>query len=207
MFLCPKCSYSAKTKGYFDEHFERVHEGVVIARCPICEKTFNNKSNVGQHIKESHGTEHFPCSECDYIGKTKRHLTVHTGINHKDKIFACEFCDFRAGYQHQINGHTRRSHYNELSDVSWLKQSTKKCHFDGCEYENIRLYKVTEHIKVKHEEGIKYACNKCEYQATTPVNLSSHIQCIHEGVKYPCNQCDYQGSKAALRQHLKIKHF
>ena len=29
---------------------------------------------------------------------------------------------------------------------------------------------------------------------------------IHEGVKYACNQCDYQGSKEALRCHLKTRH-
>ena len=95
MYSCPKCAYSVKTKQSFDEHYERVHEGVIVARCPICEKTFNSKRNVGQHIKEIHETKHFPCNECDYIGKTKRHLTVHTGIKHKEKTFVCEieFCD------------------------------------------------------------------------------------------------------------------
>ena len=47
MYSCPKCAYSVKTKQSFDEHYERVHEGVIVARCPICEKTFNSKRNVG----------------------------------------------------------------------------------------------------------------------------------------------------------------
>ena len=106
MYSCPKCSYSVQTKICFDEHYARVHEGTIIARCPICEKAFKSKSNIWHHIQAVHETQSFPCSECDYIGKTKQSLSRHTGLHHKDKIFACEFCDFRAGYQFTVNRHT-----------------------------------------------------------------------------------------------------
>ena len=33
-------------------------------------------------------------------------------------------------------------------------------------------------------EGVKYACNLCDYQAKIQTNLTVHIQSIHEGVKY-----------------------
>ena len=55
-------------------------------------------------------------------------------------------------------------------------------------------------------QNVKFACNQCDYQATTQRHLTTHIQSQHEGVKYACNQCDYHGSKDALRMHLKIKH-
>ena len=35
------------------------------------------------------------------------------------------------------------------------------------------------HIQVKHE-GLKYACNQCDYQATTKGNMTIHIQNKHE---------------------------
>ena len=69
---------------------------------------------------------------------------------------------------------------------------------------------LSRHIRSIHK-GVKYPCNRCEYQATRQYSLKRHIQSKHEGVKYACNQCDYQsceyhGSKEALRYHMKIKH-
>ena len=154
-FKCSKCSYSVKTVDIFRAHYARVHEGVIVARCPICEKIFNNINNVNEHMKQMHENKEFPCNECNYIGKTKRDLTVHTGLYHKDKTFACEFCDFKAGYQHRINRHTRQQHAKELSQNSWLKDGLKKCTFPGCEYES-RTGRVNEHVKSCHEK--KFGC-------------------------------------------------
>ena len=39
-------------------------------------------------------------------------------------------------------------------------------------------------------EGVKYACNQCEYQATKHSHLKRHQESIHEGVRYSCNQCE-----------------
>ena len=36
---------------------------------------------------------------------------------------------------------------------------------------------------IKHV-GVKYACNQCDYQATTQGYLTTHIQNKHEGLKY-----------------------
>ena len=37
-------------------------------------------------------------------------------------------------------------------------------------------------------EGIKYHCDECDYQATTEDNLKKHKQSKHMGVKYHCMQ-------------------
>ena len=67
---------------------------------------------------------------------------------------------------------------------------------------------MTMHIQYKHKDkGVKYACNQCEYQATTKSNLTIHTQSIHQGVKYPCNQCDQQfTAQSNLTIHIKRKH-
>ena len=74
-----------------------------------------------------------------------------------------------------------------------------------CDYQATEKGALTKHIQSKHE-GVKYACNHCDHQATTQSNLTVHIQSKHEG-NNACNQCDFQGSKGALQQHMKIKHF
>ncbi len=50
-------------------------------------------------------------------------------------------------------------------------------------------------------EGVKYACDKCDYKTTTPGSLKMHLQSVHEGVKYACDKCDY---KATQLVYLKI---
>ena len=57
-------------------------------------------------------------------------------------------------------------------------------------------------------EGVRYACNKCDFQATRQEDgLKMHIKSIHEGVKYACNQCDHQAADPSnLRKHIKNKH-
>ena len=65
---------------------------------------------------------------------------------------------------------------------------------------------LTTHIQSKHD-GVKYACNQCDYHATQLSSLRVHIQNVHEGVKYPCNQCDYQAThQSNLTKHTKKKH-
>ena len=55
---------------------------------------------------------------------------------------------------------------------------------------------------------MKYPCDKCEYAATTPYGLRSHIENIHEGIKkHPCNKCEYATTTAhKLKKHISNKH-
>ena len=40
-----------------------------------------------------------------------------------------------------------------------------------------------KHLRRKHE-GIKYPCNRCDFQATLQQNLMTHKRSKHEGIKY-----------------------
>jgi len=62
------------------------------------------------------------------------------------------------------------------------------------------------HIQSKHE-GVRHACNQCDYQAVYQSTLKIHIQSKHEGIKYSCNRCDYQSSlKNSIKTHIKSIH-
>ena len=60
-----------------------------------------------------------------------------------------------------------------------------------CDFEGTTQTGLKIHNESKHE-GVKYTCDQCDYQATTRNNLTLHIQSKHEGVKYACDQCDQQ---------------
>ena len=75
-----------------------------------------------------------------------------------------------------------------------------------CDYQATRQG-LTIHIQSVHK-GFRYACNQCDYQASSQSNLTLHIQSQHLGIKYACNQCDYQTTQQShLKSHKKRKHF
>ena len=41
------------------------------------------------------------------------------------------------------------------------------------------------------DEGLKYSCGKCDYQANRQYQLTRHIQSKHEGIKYSFDRCNY----------------
>ena len=61
--------------------------------------------------------------------------------------------------------------------------------------------------ELKHNDGVKYQCNQCNFKASFPSNLQQHIKSIHEGVKYPCDQCKFKAARPdSLQQHIKSIH-
>ena len=77
---------------------------------------------------------------------------------------------------------------------------------DQCDYQATKQSHLTIHIQSIHE-GIKYACDQCDYQASTQSSLTSHIQSVHKSLKNACNQCDYQATRQGkLRRHIEINH-
>ena len=192
-FQCQDCerTFSGKSGLWF--HTKSKHDGVRY-KCKQCDKLFTDQSSMRRHIQSKHEGVKYGCNQCDQQFTQQSGLTRHIQSIHEGVMYACNQCDHQATDKGHLTTHIQSKHEGVIYPCN------------QCDYQATLQQQLTRHIQSKHE-GVKYACNKCEYQATTPVNLSSHIQCIHEGVKYPCNQCDYQGSKAALRQHLKIKHF
>ena len=77
---------------------------------------------------------------------------------------------------------------------------------DQCDYQATHQISLTRHIRSKHE-GIRYACSQCDHQFSLSGNLNAHIQSKHEGVKYACDQCDQQFTQqSSLTTHIQSRH-
>ena len=77
---------------------------------------------------------------------------------------------------------------------------------DQCDFQATEQRSLTRHIHSKHD-GIKYACDLCDYQAIRQESLSHHIQLKHKGIKYHCDLCDKQFTRQdALTTHMHSKH-
>ena len=75
-----------------------------------------------------------------------------------------------------------------------------------CDYEAKQQWQLNIHIQSKHE-GVKYDCDKCDYQAIRHDHLTRHIKSKHEGVRYACDWCSFQSTrKDHLTRHIQSKH-
>ena len=56
--------------------------------------------------------------------------------------------------------------------------------------------------------GSKLQCPQCDKLFYNCSNVHAHIRSVHEGVKYACNQCDYQASyqNYLTTHHIQSKH-
>ena len=91
----------------------------------------------------------------------------------------------------------------------YMDESNSSNQFDKCGEcgpGNRRKKALVQHIRSKHK-GVKYSCDRCEYQATEKGDLKKHKQAIHEGIKYPCNECEYQATwQRCLKKHKQSQH-
>ena len=57
--------------------------------------------------------------------------------------------------------------------------------------------------------GIRYPCSNCNYKATDPGHLKTHINAKHLGMRFYCTQCPDRPSftqQTDLKKHTNAKH-
>ena len=104
------------------------------------------------------------------------------------------------------HAHKERKEVASVNSKQSVHDDGVKYACDKCDYQATRKNILNQHIQAKHE-GVKYACDQCDYQASYKWDLSTHIQSKHEGLKYACDQCDHQATQqSSLNRHIQSKH-
>ena len=118
-------------------------------------------------------------------------------------------------YQERMNEFLNVAKSFEIKEISHSFGSPENKQFDDvvkvkvdCDLTNDM---AETKVKSIHKESLhndnRYPCHQCNYKATKPSHLQTHIQSIHEGLKYPCDQCKYKATeRSALRKHVKYIH-
>ncbi|KAK9536124.1 hypothetical protein VZT92_005934 [Zoarces viviparus] len=130
-------------------HKPREHKRIY--RCSLCNKVFQNSSNLNRHIR-SHGDKLFKCDECDKLFSRKESLKQHISYKHsknmidQDYKYKCNTCEKSFRLENALKFHNCRT-----------DDKTFQC--DICS----RFFSTNSNLskhKKKHGEKL-YSCEIC----------------------------------------------
>ena len=111
-------------------------------KCQDCEKMYNSKCNLTEHIKSIHKGIKYACNQCDFQATLSSSLKVHIQSKHEGVKYACNQCEYQAKHQSSMNAHFQNKH-----------QGVKyPCH--KCDYQATTKHRLKTHIQSIHE-GVK----------------------------------------------------
>ena len=181
---CPQCGKMIGT-GSLRSHVKIVHEKRRDYICPECEKTFQNKSHLRNHVQRVHLNMREECPDC---GKMVQDLHNHrTFVHLKVKNFPCELCDTRCTTSTALRKHISSVHKEEKQECPECGDSVKH---------------LEQHMKQRHSDVKKfYQCAECEKFFTCGSYLSKHIMRVHLEMRETCPSCGLETKD--LHRHKK----
>ena len=127
-FKCKQCGKTFLKANHLDDHVNSVHLKKIFP-CHVCEKIFNHRSNLGQHMKKDHPEVNvqLPCDQCKKTFKYKHSLIEHMEkVHHKLEIDTKE--NFVQGVQASKNvtkPKRRRPHKTQIVEDSYQCEQCK----------------------------------------------------------------------------------
>ena len=157
-------------------------------KCPHCDKIFQSKINLTNHIESLHDT----------------------GLVHV-KDFQCKVCHVNLMSVNALLSHSQTEHQ---FIPGHLREFAKyKCNV--CANLFISKISLSAHKAYKHNASNKrflqkkiWQCPHCDKEFRAFGAFNEHVKCIHEGrADFECELCPRKfGSQQFLTSHIKIKH-
>ena len=132
---CPVCGKSYKNKSSMLSHLS-LHSDEGNHACDICGKVFKFKKNLNTHLI-SHAARSIPCTECGKKFKSERNLRAHL-MSHS-KPFECSTCGVSFSAEKYLRKH------QENSGCSPKSFSCPRCLLDFDNFINLKV-----HVEEKH---------------------------------------------------------
>ena len=164
--------------------------------CEICGKSFNQSSNLKNHIETTHEVSKNQCDLCGKFYATERKLKLHKQDLH-NKVIKCDNCDKLFGSRTRLNFHVSYSH--DKSKPFGCTVCFKRFNFKKT---------LDQHVARVHETN---SCSSCPYCGKYYSRLTCHIKICNsrwpDGPRLtfecPKNCGKTLSNKDSLRKHLK----
>eukprot|EP01006_Ploeotia_vitrea_P056125 TRINITY_DN68070_c1_g1_i10.p1 TRINITY_DN68070_c1_g1~~TRINITY_DN68070_c1_g1_i10.p1 ORF type:complete len:350 (-),score=119.35 TRINITY_DN68070_c1_g1_i10:87-1004(-) len=147
----------------------------------------------------------FRCSVsgCRSRFKKQGHLNHHTRRVHGARRFKCSECDYRSKTKVHLRQHIATHFAGD--------ERLFVCDRSGCSASFKTAQHLSQHLPKVHGPK-KFACQLCDYRATTSGDLRRHVEAVHHDGQERLFVCDRSGCSASfktaqhLSQHLRKVH-
>lgn len=199
-YVCVMCGESFPTFEILSEHMKspvscKQEQSVV---CPICEKSFKNRSRCNAHINTHKEKPKYPCKNCGKEFPNTIALQAHLETMHTPYFdatldaFACKLCNKEAPTKQRILNHINTNHYRistflcDICGKSFWKESSLRAH------------------TLIHTDSKPYMCQICSKSFKLPSSLRAHIQTHSQERRFICDECGKTFKKnTSLMEHKK----
>lgn len=138
---CKQCQRTFAQLRYLRKHEYEVHRKLTQFNCGICNKVFNRRSNLTEHMLIHEHKYLAPCSVCKKSFRTKSALRLHERTHTGEKPYKCDICLEKAyAYNTDLKRHKRQAHgilgtphpclecHQVFYEPKLLRKHCKKCH-------------------------------------------------------------------------------
>ena len=203
-YACETCGRTLKSRGNLKQHQAKCAKEKVT--CEDCEMTFKSETTLMNHqIKYKCGSQTFEYLAANFGGKICKlcgfTTTTSRFRNHNCNLLPmlrCNLCPYSTRVSQRMEVHKVSGHNEELICSFCSYQATAKSGHDP-------KYILKRHIDAKHNDGVTYSCDHCDFKDTNYTKVNSHIASKHR--VFTCQECNkeerniYQLKQHALKVH------
>uniref|UniRef100_A0A6P4EYV5 Zinc finger protein 420 n=1 Tax=Drosophila rhopaloa TaxID=1041015 RepID=A0A6P4EYV5_DRORH len=194
-----------RSTGTGDLEKDAAEDGVPLLQCPHCDRTYQMKSRLNNHIRDVHvngdrkrkeAVKRFLCSLCGMETQSAAALVTHMRRHTGEKPYKCDLCEMAFPRHSELASH-RRMHTGE-----------KPFHCTVCGKDFARSDKLKRHMLT--HSGLKpHKCTYCEKSYRQAKDLKLHLQQHTGECPFVCGTCGerFIQSSTLEKHRLMRRHF
>ena len=173
-------------------------------RCTQCNKKFQRKSSLSQHIERIHTqftSKLYRCSLCQRKYRSEAMFNKHV-LSHREK-YSCNIDQCEAVFSSYRNLRKHRSNFHK--DLEMEKDMKSLCSLCGKRFNSGST--LNSHLECTHGLGQPQACNICGKVFKGKKRLAEHKNSHRLNLKYQCELCGVSYKRrSGLFYHKKVYH-